>query len=158
LLVKLYILVRSQRKLSAIYLDSSVHYLNRFSQFIQQKSISNPKEINNQLFEEFDYHLRSLKLSDLSISLYYVTLNSFFNLCRQEGWIEVNTYWFKGKCKGSTPKNDEIEYLPEKVWQQLDEHLHHLPEPIQRMVVVIRGTGLRLRVAQLALRLSTSKR
>jgi len=144
LLVKLYILVRSQRKLSAIYLDSSVHYLNRFSQFIQQKSISNPKEINNRLFEEFDYHLRSLKLSDLSISLYYVTLNSFFNLCRQEGWIEVNTYWFKGKCKGSTPKNDEIEYLPEKVWQQLDEHLHHLPEPIQRMVVVIRGTGLRI--------------
>jgi integrase/recombinase XerD len=73
-----------------------------------------------------------------------MTLINFFNLCRQEQWLEVNTYWFKGKYKNSTPKNDDIEYIPEEVWQQLDEHLYHLPEPLQRMVLVIRGTGLRI--------------
>lgn len=144
LLAKLYVLVRSQRKLSPMYLKNDVFSLNRFSQFIQQKSIFNPEQINNQLFEEFDYYLRLLKISQRSISLHYMTLINFFNLCRQEGWLEVNTYWFKGKYKDSTPKNDEIEYIPEEVWQQLDQHLHHLPEPIQRMVVVIRGTGLRI--------------
>jgi integrase len=144
LLAKLYILVRSQRKLSPAYLYSDIHYLTRFSQFIQQKSILNLEHINDELFEEFDYYLRSLKLSNRTISLHYMVLINFFNLCRQEEWLAVNTYWFKGKYKESTPKNDEIKYIPEEVWQQLDEHLHQLPEPIQRMVRVIRGTGLRI--------------
>ncbi|WP_051482704.1 tyrosine-type recombinase/integrase [Synechocystis sp. PCC 7509] len=144
LLAKLYILIRSQRNLVADYLYSEVRYLKRFSQLIKNKSISSAEQINNHLFEEFGYYLRSLKLSQTSISLHYMTLINFFNICRQEGWLEVNTYWFKGKCKRASPKNDEIEYIPEEVWQQLDTHLHHLPEPIQRMVLVIRGTGLRI--------------
>lgn len=144
LLAKLYILIRSRRKLAATYLKHDVLNLNRFSLFMQQKSIYHPKHINNQLFEELDYYLRSLKLSQKSILHNYTTLINFFNLCRQERWLDVNTYWFKGKCKRLTPKNDEIEYIPEEVWQQLDQHHHHLPEPIQRMVVVIRGTGLRI--------------
>lgn len=144
LLAKLYVLVRSKRNLAPSYLNEDISHLNRFSLFIQQKSISNPEQINNQLFEEFGYYLRSLKLSPRSISLYYMTLMNFFNLCSQEGWLEVNTYWFKGKYNNSTPKNDEIEYIPEEVWQQLDQQLHHLPDPIQRMILVIRGTGLRI--------------
>lgn len=144
LLAKLYILVRSQRNLSPNYLYSDIHYLKRFSKFIHQKSITTLEEINNQLFEEFDYYLRSFNLSSRSVSMHYMTLINFFNLCRQEGWLEVNTYWFKGKYKNSTPRNDEIEYIPEEIWQQLDQHLHYLPEQIQRMVLVIKGTGLRI--------------
>lgn len=144
LVVKLYILIRSQRKISSNYLRNDVYHLTRFSLFIQQKAILTPEEINNQTFEEFEYYLRSLKLSHRTIALYFTALNNFFNLCRQEGWLEVNTYWFKGRCKMPTPKNDEIEYIPEEVWQQLDQNLYHLPEPIQRMVLIIRGTGLRI--------------
>lgn len=151
LLAKLYILIRSQRKLSAEHLKHDVSYINKFSQFISSKSIFTAEQIDNQLFEEYDYYLRSLKnkrtkksLSQKLISGNYSTLNNFFNLCRQEGWLDVNTYWFKGRCKRSEAKNDDVEYIPEEVWQQLDEHLHNLPEPIQRMVLVIRGTGLRI--------------
>jgi integrase/recombinase XerD len=144
LLAKLYVLVRSSRKLSAMYIKNDVYSLNKFSQFLQEKSVFSPEQIDNQLFEEFDYYLKSLKQSPRSISLHYMTLINFFNLCRQEEWLEVNTYWFKGRYKDSTPKNDDIEYIPEEVWQQLDEHLYHLPEPLQRMVLVIRGTGLRI--------------
>ncbi|BAZ46971.1 hypothetical protein NIES4102_40170 (plasmid) [Chondrocystis sp. NIES-4102] len=151
LLAKLYILIRSQRKLSATYLKHDVNYIARFSQFISSKSIFTAEQIDNQLFEEYDYYLRSLKnertkkpLSERSISLHYMTLINFFNLCRQEGWLDVNTCWFKGRYKDSEAKNDDIEYIPEEVWQQLDKHLHHLPEPLQRMVLVIRGTGLRI--------------
>jgi integrase len=151
LLAKLYILLRSRRKFSAAYLKQDVGYLTRFSQFISSKSIFNPERIDNQMFEEYDYYLRSLKnkktkklLSERSISLHYMTLINFFNLCRQEGWLDVNTYWFKGRYTKSKPNNDDIEYIPEEVWQQLDEHLHYLPEPIQRMILIIRGTGLRI--------------
>lgn len=121
-----------------------VYSLNKFSLFIQQKQIFYSEQIDNQLFDELDYYLRSLNLSQKSIFLNYTTLINFFNLCRQERWLNVNTYWFKGKSKRLYPKNDEIEYIPEEVWQQLDKHLHHLPQPIQRMVLLIRGTGLRI--------------
>ena len=90
LLTKLYILLRSQRKYSPLYLRNDVGYITRFSQFISSKSIFTAEQIDNQLFEEYDYYLRSLKnqrtkkpLSQRSISLHYMTLINFFNLCRQ---------------------------------------------------------------------------
>jgi integrase/recombinase XerD len=144
LLAKLYVLLRSERKFSAMYINNDVSHLKCFSRFIEQKSIFSHSQINDRLFDEYSYHLRSSKLSERSISLRYTTLVNFFNLCREEGWLEVNTYWFKGKCKNSPAKRDEIEYIPEEVWHQLDEHLHHLPDPLQRMVMIIRGTGLRI--------------
>ena len=150
LLTKLYVLIRSQRKYSAMYLRNDVGSLACFSQFISSKFIFTLEQINNQLFEEFDYYLRSLKsqmtkkpLSEKTIASHYLTLANFFNLCRQEGWLNVNTYWFKGRIKISNSSH-KVEYIPEEIWQQLDEHLHYLPEPIQRMVLIIRGTGLRV--------------
>ena len=144
LLVKLYVLVRSQRRLSARYIKSHVHYLARFSQFLKQQSIFTSEQINNQLLEEFDYYLKSLRLSEKTIAAQYITLRSFFEICRQEEWLNINTYWFKGRTKRSIPNNHEIVYIPEEVWQQLEEHLSDLPEPFQRMVLIIRATGLRI--------------
>ncbi len=144
LIVKLYIIIRSQRKLSATYLQQEVLSVNCFSRFIEQKSIFNINHINEQLFDEYDYHLHLLNLSQSTISKRYITLNNIFTVAREEGWLEVNTYWFKGRRKNSPIKRDEIEYIPEEVWQQLDENLHLLPDILQRMVLIIRGTGLRI--------------
>jgi integrase/recombinase XerD len=145
LLAKLYTLVRSQRKLSAQNIRDEIYNINSFSRFIEQKSIFNSSQIDNQLFDEYDYYLlHSLRITKGTISSHYTTLVNFFNLCREERWLKVNTYWFKGRRKDSPVKRDEVEYIPEEVWQQLDEHIHHLPEPLQRMVLIIRGTGLRI--------------
>ncbi len=151
LLSKLYILSKSQRNYSARYLKNEVGCLAKFSQFISLKSLVNPEQIDNQLFEEFDYYLHSYvnkitkkPLSERSISIHYTSLSNFFKLCHQEDWLEVNTYWFKGRYKKSEPKNDDIDYIPEEVWQQLDDNLHHLPQPLQRMILVLRATGLRI--------------
>ncbi len=151
LLTKLYILIRAKRNYSAMYLKNDVASLREFSIFLKTKSVYSVEDINEQLLDEYDYYLHSTKskqtkkpLSQRSISLRYMTLINFFNLCRQEGWLDVNTYWFKGKYHGSQAKNDEVEYIPEEVWQQLDEHLHLLPSPKQRMVLIIRATGLRI--------------
>jgi integrase/recombinase XerD len=151
LLSKLYILIRSQRNYSVNYLNQDVFHLTKFSHFLSSKSIFNLAQIDNNLFEEFDYYLRSIKsnetkknLSERSILLNYTTLINFFNLCRHEEWIDVNTYWFKGKYKYSEVNDNEIDYLPEEVWNQLEENLYLLPEQIQRMVLIIRTTGLRI--------------
>ena len=144
LITKLYIIIRSQRKLSAAYLQQEVLSINCFSQFIKQKSIFNINHLNEQLFDEYDYYLHSLSLSQSTISKRYITLNNIFTVAREESWLDVNTYWFKGRRKNSPIKRDEIEYIPEEVWRQLDENLHLLPEILQRMVLIIRGTGLRI--------------
>lgn len=144
LLAKFYILVRSERGISVSYLKNSIGALNKFSIFAQEKSVFSSAQINDQLFNEFDYYLKSLNLSLNTISTYYASLSSFFSLCREEGWLKVNTYWFKGKTNIGSLKNNVIEYIPEEVWQQLDEHLHYLPESFQRMILVIRATGLRI--------------
>lgn len=144
LLAKLYVLVKSTRKLSAGSCQSDIIYLNRFSQFIEHKSIFKPDHFNNQLFDEYSYYLNSLTISESYRLRHYIVLKNFLNLCREEGWLEVNTYWFKGRYKRPTVKRDEIDYIPEEVWQQLDEHLYLLPEPLQRMILIIRGTGLRI--------------
>ena len=44
-----------------MYLKNDISYLIRFSQFISFKSIVTAEQINNQLFEEYDYYLRLLK-------------------------------------------------------------------------------------------------
>ena len=145
LLSKIYILLRSRLNLSTQHLKNQILYLKRFSQFLRHQSIYSAEKIDNQCFENFDYYLRSLNLSESSIRLHYTTLNNFFLLCRTEGWLEVNTYWFEGRRRGKTsPKNDEIEYIPEEVWHQIEQHLHCLPEPIQRMILVIKTTGMRI--------------
>jgi integrase/recombinase XerD len=144
LLVKLYVLIASQRKTPIGSISNILSCLKNFSSFIADKNIFRFSQINDRVFDEFDYYLHSQQISKRGMYAYYTILKNFFDLCRDEGWIEVSTYWFEGKFKKFQIKRDEIEYIPEEVWQQLSEHLHHLPEPLQRMVLIIRATGLRI--------------
>jgi integrase len=143
LLAKTHILLRSNAGTSTSTLYSEIHYLRKFSGFLSKYSIERPDQINNQVFEELDCYLRSQELSESSIGRCYTVLSNFFDTCRVEKWLEINTYWFRGRRRAvSEPL--EIDYLPEEVWNQLNENLYHLPGPLQRMVLVIRTLGLRI--------------
>lgn len=145
ILVKLYILARSRQNLTPQYLAHKISHLQRFSRFLTQKSVEQAEQINHQVFQEFDDYLHSLNIAKRTISCHYITLGNFFDVCRIEGWLDVSTYWFQGKrLPTRCPKNDDIEYIPEEVWNQLEQHLHYLPEPIQRMVIIIKTTGIRV--------------
>ncbi len=144
LLVKLYTLVRSQRQIATKTLSGNVQAFTKVSYFFYQQDILIPEQINEQVIEKFACYLQDVHLSNNTIFNYLKVLENFFYVCRQEGWLNINTRWFKGKYKNSTPKSNRIEYIPEEIWEQLDRNLYHLPEPIQRMVLLIRGTGLRI--------------
>ncbi len=145
LLTKFYILIK-HKSLKTQTLVSTLYTLKKFSLFLKEASIYNFNNLDNQTFDDFDYYLRSQsnKLSPSTISTHYGHLSVFFNTCRVEGWLNVNTYWFQGRCYFSKPKLGDIDYIPEEVWNQLQENIHLLPEQIQRMVLVIRATGLRI--------------
>lgn len=144
LLSKLYVLTRANLKLSIQYINGDVSHLKKFALFLQEKCVEHPRHIDHLIFEEFDYWIRLTGVKERTISLHYTTLQNFFDTCRQERWLNVNTYWFYGRRTSSTPNNDEIDYIPEEVWNQLEENLHNLAEPIQRKILIIRTLGLRI--------------
>lgn len=144
LLVKLYTLVVARPGTVVSNICSSLSQLKKFSKFLEGQSVYSPEQINSQVFESFDYYLRAKKLQQNTISLHHRSLANFFDVCRSEGWLDVNTHWFQGKRKQVYSENNEINYLPEEVWNQLDKNLHYLPESVQRMVLVIRTIGIRV--------------
>lgn len=128
-----------------MYLRNEILYLSKFSDFLCRNPRYDSNQINIQTFEEFEHYLKSLDTSKRSIALNYVTLKIFFDVCRLEGWLDVSTYWFDGKRRGSPRfRAEKVEYIPEEVWEQLDRQLHYLPEMYQRMVLIIRTMGLRI--------------
>lgn len=144
LLAKKFILLISKRGNKSYTLINKLLYIKGFSRFLVQHSVYSYEQINDQVFEAFDYYLRSKNLKERTLRGYHGTLCQFFDTCRFEGWLNINTFWFRGRGKRTTINNDKIEYIPEEVWHQLHESLHYLPEQLQRMVIVIKTLGLRI--------------
>jgi integrase/recombinase XerD len=145
LLVKVYILLKAKPATPVGTICKRLECLKVFSKFLEEKSVYSPNQINDRLLEDFDCYISLKGLSQNTINHRYVLLCNFFDTCRYEGWLNINTYWFKGKRKPHCyPNNDDVSYLPEEVWNQLDHNLQYLPEPLQRMVLIIRTTGVRI--------------
>lgn len=140
--LKLYALLIVNSGKAALTISHDISNLRVFCKFLSEQSIDRFDQINNITFESFCSYLQSKNLKPRTVSSYLGVLSVFFDTCRLEGWFDVSTYWFKGKNIKTPPK--EVEYIPEKVWNQLDENLHYLPEAVQRMIVLIRATGIRV--------------
>ena len=78
LLVKLYILVKAKSNPTAKTASSYITCLNEFSRFLIDKNITKLKQIDNQIFEEYEYYLVAIKVKDKG--KYLSRLNNFFNL------------------------------------------------------------------------------
>lgn len=143
ILAKAYILTKC-KLLRSLTLNVHLTTIKKFSVFLRVNNIDNLEKIDNLIFENFDSYLCSQGLSRRTICHHYINLSSFFDTCRLEGWINVNTYWFQGRKTSISLNNKRIDYIPEEVWNQLEENLHLLPEQLQRMVLIIRTTGLRI--------------
>ena len=139
---KLYVLTKI-KVFTVCTIKTRLNAITAFSVFLKSKSIDSYNDIDNQVFEEFGYYLKSKKFSQHTISTYYQGIVSLFDTCYLEGWLDINTYWFKGKRRHSQI-NDEINYIPEEVWNQINSNLDVLPLQIQRMVLLLRTTGLRI--------------
>ena len=142
LVLKLYTLLMVNSGKAALTISHDISNLRVFFQFLFEQSVERFEQINTTIFANFQSYLQSKNLRARTVSSYLGSLSVFFDTCRIEGWFDVSTYWFKGKSLKTLPK--EIEYIPEEVWNQLDENLYYLPEPLQRMVILMRATGIRV--------------
>ncbi|MGK7882811.1 MAG: phage integrase SAM-like domain-containing protein, partial [Crocosphaera sp.] len=130
LLAKLYILTRVNLKISIGSIRSDLIYIKKFACFITDKHLSSAKHIDNELFEEFDYWLDLNETGKSTKYHVYLSLKNLFNTCRIEGWLKINTYWFRARIKEPKNNNDSINYIPEEIWNQLEKHLSNFPPPM----------------------------
>ena len=144
LVAKIYILTIVNTKPSCSTIRKDLSCLTSLAKFLKEKQIEKIKYINNELFEEYDYWIHLSLVKKDTICLYYSAFEKFFNICSREGWLDINTYWFKKRKKRLKPNNDNVNYIPEEVWNQLEETLCYLPQPVQRKILIIRTLGLRI--------------
>ncbi len=137
--VKQFILFSRTQGKSFRTLINYISSLNKFSEFLNEKFVPGFKEINDELLDlyyqklsSYAVHTRQSRICDL---------HTFLKTGKINGWFQVKTYWFKGKALRNKP--DSIKYIPEDVLRQLDENLHHLPEQLQRLVILFKTLGLR---------------
>ncbi|MGK7935243.1 MAG: tyrosine-type recombinase/integrase [Xenococcaceae cyanobacterium] len=141
---KLLVLKQTQQKLSIGHISSHLCTFRKFSKFLKEKKINSIKMIDSSLFEQFYYWNKSTGLKEKTLLSNNSYLYNLFETCNIEGWLEVNTYWFYRKRGRFKCSPDKIIYIPEEVWNQLEENLCHFPEPMQRKVLIIRTLGLRI--------------
>jgi integrase/recombinase XerD len=110
-----------------------------FANFLETQAVCSFNDINDEILSQYHASLQSLALKTINNRL--SSLKAFFIVGSINNWFEVSTYWFQGKMPKVKPKN--INYIPKEVLTKLDEHLHLLPEQLQRLVVLIRVSGLR---------------
>lgn len=138
-IVKQFILFSRSQGKSFRTLINYISSLNKFSEFLKERFVGGFEDINDELLDLYSQKLSSYAVHTRQSKI--CDLHTFLKTGNINGWFQVKTYWFKGKALRNKP--DSIKYIPEDVLRQLDEHLHHLPEQLQRLVILFRTLGLR---------------
>lgn len=138
-LAQKYILLCRSRGFEFSTLTSKLLCLKSFSNYIDKAHVSSMSTLDDELIARYLSSLRS----NQQRYAYGRELIVFLDTGTDEGWFNYDTYYLKS-TRPREPAHTSVNIIPDKVLEQLDEHLHHLPEQVQRMVVVIRTLGLRI--------------
>jgi integrase/recombinase XerD len=105
----------------------------------------NANQINEKILTEYYIHLKRQKYKSSHIKKSLVCLKVFLDLGNTQGWFDI-PHEFLGDWIGAAHRDIKVSprFIPDDVLTQLNQHLVALPEPVQRMVLVIQECGLRV--------------
>lgn len=92
LLVKLYTLLRVNQGASAATMQRDIFNLQKLSNVLERESIHQFDQMTETIFEKMDIYLQSKRLREVTMHRYYATFLKLFDICRLEGWLNINTY------------------------------------------------------------------
>ncbi len=142
-IAKQYILYRSGQNIKFLTLHNDLQGIRDLSRFFEEQSVFSFDDIDDYVLDAlvsnlYSHCAPSTRANKLSI------IKNFFENGTINGWFNISVYVFAGLfTRHKHHLRPEIKYIPDEVLRQLDEHLHLLPEPIQRLVILIRALGLR---------------
>lgn len=138
--LKQYIIYRRIQGIAYSTINETISIFNKLSLFLAEQYVNGFEEIDDEIFELVIKDIKKYSHSYQDSFLCY--LKGFLDFGNENDWFSVSTYLVT-HTKPSKRKKTKIQYIPDEVLQQLDEHLHLLPEPQQRLVILIRALGLR---------------
>ena len=126
-------------------IGDKLHCIKEFSRFLDQYYPDIlPQQLNRQVIEDYLVHLKEKKFSASTRIHRMSALRDLLEYSAAMNWVDVpkNPLIFNQDF----PAREKAlpRYIPDDVLKQLDENLQYLPEPIARMVIVVREVGMRI--------------
>lgn len=115
-----------------------------FSKFLSQINFSKElQDLDRNIIVEYLNFLNQTGLAPITRIHILSSLSLFFETGLVNEWFHLQPHLIRSE---DYPKENKVlpRYIPEEVIQQLNKHLGELPEPIQRMVLVLQECGLRI--------------
>ncbi|MEA5516958.1 tyrosine-type recombinase/integrase [Nodularia sp. UHCC 0506] len=145
-LVKKYIFYRSIN-LQFSSLCRNLKALKNFGLFLAKflPELINANQINEKTLTEYYIYLKQKKFKPSHLKKELITLKVFLDVGNTQDWFNVS-YRFLNDWIATANRDIKVipRFIPNDVLQQLNQHLEALPEPVQRMVLVIQECGLRV--------------
>ncbi|MEC4818230.1 MAG: site-specific integrase [Scytonema sp. PMC 1069.18] len=121
--------------------------LKSFSSFLANfyPGLINANQINEEILTDYYIDLKQQRYKSSHIKRNLICLKVFLDLGNTQSWFEI-PHKFLGDWIGAAHRDIKItpRFIPDNVLAQLNQHLVALPEPVQRMVLVIQECGLRV--------------
>ncbi len=126
-------------------LGSKLKSIRDFSRFLTQHYPNLiPNELNRQVIEDYLVYLKEKNLLPPTRISKISALRELLEYSAAMNWIDVPKNPLIFNQDYPTIDRPLPRYIPDDVLKQLDENLHYLPEPIARMVIVVREVGMRI--------------
>ncbi len=116
-----------------------------FSRFLSQNYpniLAN--ELNRQVIEDYLVYLKEKKLAASTRIHRLSSLRDLLEYSAAMNWVDVPKHPLIFNQDFPVRNKPLPRYIPDDVLKQLDENLHYLPEPIVRMIIVVREVGMRI--------------
>jgi len=105
----------------------------------------NANQVNEKILTDHYIYLKQQKYKPSHIKKSLIGLKVFLDVGNKLGWFDI-PHKFLGDWIGTADREIKVipRFIPDDVLKQLNQHLVTLPEPVQRMVLVIQECGLRV--------------
>lgn len=145
-LTKKYIFYRSSN-LEFSSVCGNLKTLKNFGVFLSKSfpELRNCNQINENILTNYYIYLKQTKYQASHKTRNLKHLKVFLDVGNSQGWFNIS-HEFLRDWIGVTHKDIKVipRFIPDDVLKQLNQHLMNLPEPVQRMVLIIQECGLRV--------------
>lgn len=145
-LSKKYIFYRSAN-LEFSSICGNLKALKNFGLFLSKSfpEFININQINEKVITDYYIYLKQQKYKPSHRKINLIYLKVFLDVGNMQDWFDI-PHEFLGDWIGVAHRDIKVtpRFIPDDVLQQLNHHLEALPEPVQRMVLVIQECGLRV--------------
>jgi integrase/recombinase XerD len=145
-LIKKYIFYRAST-LEFSSVCGNLKAMKRFGLFLSNffPEFFDVNQINESILTNYYIYLKQERYTASDIKRNLIQLKVFLDVGNAEGWFNIH-HEFLSDWIGVAHKDIKVlpRFIPDNVMKQLNQHLKVLPEPLQRMILVIQECGLRV--------------